>query len=526
MYLDVESTAAAAITEWDVIIVGAGAVGLVLAVILSRAQRRVLVLESGGAEDGDAKDLNQVHLTGRRHEGAVHGRARVIGGTTTLWGGQLTRFMPYDFEPRDFMADCAWPIGYQEMASHYAAVADLLGLDVSHLDDASVFDAIGAARAWQQSGCEIFFTRWLRESNLARYFEKDLASLPTLTVAAKWHGTEILCGSDSRAIRGVRAVSPEGKRVEFIGGNVVLACGTIEIARLLLLTAKKSPALRWAQNPNIGRYFQDHLDLVIGKIELKDKNAFANMFENVILKGYKYQPKIRMRAPVLEQLECLNIACTARFDSSIAADVHMLKQFFKAFITGARIDRPLQTLRRMAALSHVWFPLAWRYVRHRRILAIADRGISAIAHCEQRPVAESRITLDAAATDRFGDPIAELHWVVDESIQMKGLQAFAGQLGAFLEKECHASLTVDPRIAGGDPSILSEAQDSYHQCGGARMSSDEETGVVDADCRVFGTRNLFVAGAAVFPSSSFANPTFTAMALASRLSGQLMSARP
>lgn len=525
MYLDVESTAAAASTEWDIIIVGAGAVGLVLAVILSRARRRVLVLESGAAADGDAKDLNQVRLTGRRHEGAVHGRARVVGGTTTLWGGQLTRFMPYDFETREFMADCAWPINYQEMASHYAAVAELLGLDLSHLDDASVFSAIGAARDRDQTGCELFFTRWLRESNLARYFDKDLATLPTLAMAANWHGTEILCGSDSREIRGVRAVSPDGRRADFLGGKVVLACGTIEIARLLLLTAKKSPALRWAQNPNIGRYFQDHLDLVMGKIELKDKNAFANMFENVILRGYKYQPKIRMRAPVLKQLGCLNIACTVRFDSSIAADVHMLKQFFKAFLTGARIDKPLQTLRRMAALSHVWFPLVWRYIRHRRILAMADRGISAIAHCEQRPVAESRITLDGDATDRFGDSIAQLHWVVDESIQMKGLQAFAGQLRAFLEKECNARLIVEPKIAEGDRSILSGAQDSYHQCGGARMSSSEQDGVVDSNCRVFGTNNLFVAGAAVFPSSSFANPTFTAMALANRLSHHLMSMR-
>ena len=57
------------------------------------------------------------------------------------------------------------------------------------------------------------------------------------------------------------------------------------------------------------------------------------------------------------------------------------------------------------------------------------------------------------------------------------------------------------------------------------MSSSEQDGVVDSNCRVFGTNNLFVAGAAVFPSSSFANPTFTAMALANRLSHHLMSMR-
>ena len=488
MYLDVEATAAAAATEWDVIVVGAGAVGLVLSVRLARANLRVLLLESGGTDNGDAKDLNEVRVTGRAHQGAIHGRARVVGGTTTLWGGQLTKFTPYDFSNRAMMPDCEWPVAGEEIEPYYGEVAALLGLDTAHLNDASVFAAIGADPDRGDSGCEIFFTRWLRESNLARKFSDDLKNLAALTIAPNHHGSEIICGSDPAEIRGVRAVGPDGARMDFHSRTVVLACGTIEISRLLLLTAKKAPNLPWAQNSNIGRYFQDHLDLIIGSIELKDKKAFGNMLENVILDGFKYQPKIRMRAPVLSQLGILNIACTVRFDSSLADDVHMLKQFIKAFVTGARIDRPLHALKRIFALAHVWFPLAWRYIRHRRILAIADGGVSAIAHCEQRPVRDSRITLDPDAVDRFGDPIPRLHWVVDESIQMKSLQAFAVQLKDFLKQTCDADLNLKPEILSGDPLVLAGAQDSYHQCGGARMSSNSGEGVVDANCRVFGTR--------------------------------------
>src|SRR5260370_24958723 len=123
MYLDDESTAAAASTEWDVIVVGAGAVGLVLSVILARANKRVLLLESGTTDNGYAKDLNDIRVTGRPHQGAIHGRARVVGGTTTLWGGQLTRFIPYDFSTREIMADCKWPIGYEDIERYYEEVA-------------------------------------------------------------------------------------------------------------------------------------------------------------------------------------------------------------------------------------------------------------------------------------------------------------------------------------------------------------------------------------------------------------------
>jgi choline dehydrogenase-like flavoprotein len=525
MYLDVEATAAAAATDWDVIVIGAGAVGLLLSVSLARTNLKVLLLESGSRDNGDAKDLNEVRLTGRAHQGATHGRARVVGGTTTLWGGQLTKFTPYDFSRREMMPDCPWPLEAGEMEKYYAQAAALLGLDMARLDDASVFAGIGEVPDEGESGCEIFFTRWLRESNLARRFADDLANLPALTVAPNHHATEIIDGSGDGGIRGVRAVRAGGERIDFNARQVVLACGTIEISRLLLLTAKKAPDLAWAQNPNIGRYFQDHLDLTIGSIQLKNKKAFGNMLENVILDGFKYQPKIRMRAPLLSELGCLNIACTVRFDSSIADDVHMLKQFVKAFVTGTRIDRPLHALRRVFALSHVWFPLAWRYIRHRRILAIADGGVSAIAHCEQRPLWDSRITLDPDTVDRFGDPIVQLHWVVDEVSQMNSLRTFASQLGDFLKRRCDAELELKPEITAGDPLALADAQDSYHQCGGARMASNAALGVVDANCRVFGTKNLYVAGAAVFPSSSFANPTYTALALACRLSGHLMTSR-
>jgi choline dehydrogenase-like flavoprotein len=63
--------------------------------------------------------------------------------------------------------------------------------------------------------------------------------------------------------------------------------------------------------------------------------------------------------------------------------------------------------------------------------------------------------------------------------------------------------------------------DRAHQIGTARMGADEEAGVVDTDCRVFGLENLFVAGSSVFPTSGHANPTLMIVALAIRLADHL-----
>ena len=60
-----------------------------------------------------------------------------------------------------------------------------------------------------------------------------------------------------------------------------------------------------------------------------------------------------------------------------------------------------------------------------------------------------------------------------------------------------------------------------HHLGATRMSLKSDDGVVDENLKVHGIENLYIAGGSVFPSSGFANPTLTIIALAIRLSDHL-----
>jgi choline dehydrogenase-like flavoprotein len=64
-------------------------------------------------------------------------------------------------------------------------------------------------------------------------------------------------------------------------------------------------------------------------------------------------------------------------------------------------------------------------------------------------------------------------------------------------------------------------KDFYHHAGTTRMAATPAEGVTDPDCRVFDTDNLYLAGGSVFPTSGYANPTLTMVALAIRLSDTL-----
>jgi choline dehydrogenase-like flavoprotein len=57
--------------------------------------------------------------------------------------------------------------------------------------------------------------------------------------------------------------------------------------------------------------------------------------------------------------------------------------------------------------------------------------------------------------------------------------------------------------------------------GTTRMGDSPQTGVVDRDCQVHDTGNLYVASSSVFPSGGHANPTLTVVALALRLADHL-----
>jgi choline dehydrogenase-like flavoprotein len=76
------------------------------------------------------------------------------------------------------------------------------------------------------------------------------------------------------------------------------------------------------------------------------------------------------------------------------------------------------------------------------------------------------------------------------------------------------------RQADGSPHLARPAG-SHHLMGTTRMHEDPRQGVVDANCRVHGLDNLYVAGSSVLPTGGYANPTLTLVALALRLADHL-----
>jgi choline dehydrogenase-like flavoprotein len=135
---------------------------------------------------------------------------------------------------------------------------------------------------------------------------------------------------------------------------------------------------------------------------------------------------------------------------------------------------------------------------------------------EQQPNQDSRIGL-MSRRDRTGLPLPELDWRVggrDFADARRTIELLAEEVERLglgrIESLWDRGADRPDVVTGG-----------WHHMGTTAMSVTAETGVVDRDCRVHGLENLYVAGSSVFPTSGYANPTLTLLALAVRLGRHL-----
>jgi hypothetical protein len=140
-------------------------------------------------------------------------------------------------------------------------------------------------------------------------------------------------------------------------------------------------------------------------------------------------------------------------------------------------------------------------------------------HSEQWPNPDCRIVL-GQEKDALGLPRLRINYHFTDKDTRSIVKAH-DLFDQWLRNEDLGRLDYRYDRAGLAQGVLEEANHGVHQIGTIRMAATSEAGVVDEDGKAFGTRNLYVAGTAILPTSGQANPTFTAALLAFRLADHL-----
>jgi choline dehydrogenase-like flavoprotein len=500
------------------VVVGAGAVGLYLASELVGRGHDVVVVESGGVVL-DSFDPESYRSVGRKHEGIRIGRSRSLGGTTNLWGGQLAEFQPVDFVGRGWMGGSRWPLSYDEITPYYTRTYENLGIVGDIQEDDHVWASLLTSRPELGEGLEPFLTRWLPIPSFS-VLNADLINKSRRLAVLIGH-TAVGFRSDGERIAAIRVVDPDGRAHMIEGERFVLAAGTIETVRLLLhCAATPGSHTPWRENKFVGTHFQDHLGGRVATVRPVDHQVFFKTFCNILLAGHKYQPKLRFANETLESDRLLNTQGQFVFESSVSENLVYLKQFVRAAIYSRQIAGIRDLVANLRACSKYLVPIMWAYIRDHRIFEPRSSKVSLIALTEQVPLAASSITIDSTTKDAYGLPRVVLDWRISGE-ELASLREFALRADRALRAAGLARLEIDDDLLDLDPGFMVKLRDTNHQAGGAIMAASASEGVVDRDLRVFGTSNLYVAGAATFPTIGSANTTFTALAFATRLADHL-----
>ncbi len=502
----------------DVCVVGAGPVGIALALLLGRAGQRVCLLESGGAlVEDEVQTLNQADIVGRTHLGIHQGRFRALGGSSTRWGGQLLPYEPINFETRDWIPGSGWPISLRELEPYYEQAYALEGMTGSEGGDERLMQIIAAPDSGL-GGLDMRFSRWCPQPNFAELHAAEIRA--SELVHCVLHATVTCVNTDKDRIDSVCAKSMGGSSVRVRAQRFVFCGGAIETARLLLQPTEQNEQPPWAgPGSRLGQYFQDHPTFECADVIPVSERRIHQVMDMIYLRGFRYQPRFHLDEARQRELRSLSVGGLLLFKTRSSDEVMRTRTSLRALVQKPSAGRLIDAIRVSSSSLPYLLRQSWRYLTRGRAYNPSDLGIRLIAFCEQLPRASSRVTL-TDSRDALGMRRAALNWELGEE-ELSAIRQFSVTVKAAFEAAGLAQVVLEPDLDREDKAFLARGWDNYHHMGTARAAATSADGVVDSDLKMFHCENAFICGCAVFPTGGFANPTHTAIALAVRLAGHL-----
>jgi hypothetical protein len=489
----------------DLLIVGAGTVGIYLAHSISKKYplTKILVIEAGGRV-ASLPDTAQIkNNIGKTHYGYSQGRAFGVGGTSSLWAGQLAEFSQVDIERENRK----WPITYSELKKLYhQTYFDLTGL--KRLPDNEYRSRLGGDE-YDGGVIERFFTHWLRIPNFSRHY-KDFINSNNVDIVINSCVNNISFNQQEGKFVTIDCEGKYSHKISF--AKLIFTAGTLETNRFFLSTAIGGN-VPWSENKLVGAYFQDHLGGTVASLTLTNKKKYRNFFENGWVDANKVQPKL-MLSNTVAMNHSSSVCCHFYDNSQLTESFANIKLLIRGMRSGLTLSSGVKAIRDFFSLSKVFFPIAWHFIVERRIYSFVD-GVKLYVQAEQVPIKESALQVDSSNICKDGLHPLIINWRIDGR-ELNAIRYFVRSVDEYLRKNQIGSLKYNIKNQDANDIALDQLSDTYHQCGGLCMSITPEGGVVDGNCKVWGTSNIYVLGASVFPSSSHANSTFTALALARR----------
>jgi choline dehydrogenase-like flavoprotein len=510
--------------RFDVIIVGSGAGGGTLARSLAPSGKEILILERGDwlkreADNWDAAAVFEYNRyvspdtwydrNGRPFQPQVH---YFVGGATKLFGAALYRLRQRDFaELRHYDGiSPAWPISYEEFEPYYARAEEmyhvhgLRGHDpteppasgpypcppvtdeprISQLREnlvAAGYHPFPAPCAIMLNEANMAYSTCIRcktcdgfpclvhaKSDAEIVAVRPALEFPNVTLMRNAKAVKLETNSPGTAVTQVIA-EVEGKQDVFRGDLVVVSCGALNTAKLLLMSANdRHPNGLANGSGQVGRNYMFHNSQAVLAVSLEPNST---IFQKTLALNDFYFGMEGFEYPM--------------------GNIQMLGKSSGPMYRG---EKPLETALLPTGLLD----------------KLADHAVDFWLTTEDLPDPENRVTVDRAGK-------VTLTYTPNNQVPTRKLydqlKSMLGHLGMHPDRLIPRNVYMKNAIpiAG-----------CAHQAGTCRFGSDAKTSVLDRSCKAHELDNLYVVDTSFFVSIGAVNPSLTAIANAIRVGDHLL----
>lgn len=503
-------------THYDIIIIGTGAGGGTIINKLKDSGKKILVLERGDflPREKENWDTEEVFLNARykaketwtdKNGKTFHpGIHYWVGGNTKVYGAALLRLRKQDFEEVHHHGGIspAWPIGYTDFSDYYYQAEQMYhvhgerGIDPTEpeedrpyryhplphepriqklYDDLKYYGLrpypLPIGVKMPENDGKLVLDRFdgfpdptgskgdAQVIGVTPALENENVSLVTNALVDK-----LVTDEKGKNINGVQA-QVNGQRVTYQSDMVIMACGAINSAALLLNSANEKHPNGLANSSDVvGRHYMAHNNsavLAISKTPNPSKFGKTIGINDYYFKGEDFDYP-------MGHIQMLG-----------KSDPVMFKEDAPSFAPGFTLD----------------------YISRHAL----DFWITS----EDLPDPENRVRID-----RQGN--ISLHYTENN---LEGHQRLQKQLKYLLEHlDCHQHIIPNHLYLGKKIPLAGTA----HQCGTVRFGKDPRSSALDINCKAHDLENLYVVDGSFFPSSAAVNPGLTIMANALRVGDHLL----
>jgi len=445
-----------------------------------------------------------------------------FGGSSGAWFGRIAVPDRVEFEQRAWVGTTGWPFCFDEIAPWLARAARFLTVATPDRLDPATWSTDPTARliaSHPDAAVGVFL--WATTIDLAQSSTQWLRTAGNIRVLLGATATELAPVSGAPRIGCVRVIDKEGTTLAIEADSFVLAGGGIENPRLLLASNTAWPAGVGNHRGLVGKYFMEHprmegaAQLDLTSLTRQEVAKLRLLGERTSTPAGRAQLRVQFSPQFQRSEELLNHSMHGYIayrgdDSDLVKKLRSVRRNPRTALTVAKGERRAAVLtpRHIATLARLTTDKFIRRVPERLIL---------VDQMEQPPQFDNSLSVDWSQKDEFGLPATVLRWTVSAEVERS--QRKMHELAKSLFERAGITTFASRLLTGHD--VMPDLLDMKHPMGTTRMASTASSGVVDANCKVYGIDNLFVTGSSVFPISGHANPTLLIAALGLRLGDHL-----